>query len=288
MTRDPRLSAAMLAAMLALGAVGCVPATRLAVPPTATAGAGLPPDGGPVSPGVDGAEGGRMERGSRWGEPCGPPAPEGAEERPASREENVEPPQLAAARARLVATARRHLGRPFRGDCSGFVLQTFRATGVRVSPQGTTSSMSEALFNASRAVDVPRPGDLAFFHDTYDRNRNHRADDPFTHVGLVETVDWPAVVVIHRSGTRIERLRIDLSRPSDERANDPVRVRRPGDAPGTRYLAGELLTAFGALLGGEFTQMLQAGRAAVAPAIHPASDERRTAQPASGKTRRGG
>jgi hypothetical protein len=206
----------------------------------------------------------------------------------AIREGDEESPQLARARAQLVAAARRHLGRRFRGDCSGFVLQAFREVGFRVSPQGTTSSMSEALFNASRAVAIPRPGDLAFFHDTYDRNRNHRADDPFTHVGLVETVEWPAVVVIHRSGTRIERLRMDLSRPEDEAANDPVRLRRQGDAPGTRYLAAELLTAFGALLGGEFTQMLQAGRAAVAPAVHPVSDERRPAHPTSGKARRGG
>jgi hypothetical protein len=119
-------------------------------------------------------------------------------------------------------------------------------------------------------VDAPLPGDAAFFHDTYDRNRDRRANDRFTHVGLVEKVDGTAIVLIHRSVHGVERLRMDLARPDDPDANDRLRFQRRGDAPGTRYLAGELFAAFGELLGGEFTRMLQASRAAGTGGRHPA------------------
>jgi hypothetical protein len=63
---------------------------------------------------------------------------------------------------------------------------------------------------------------------------------------------------------------MDLSRPSDPAANDPVRARRRGERAGVPTLAGELFAAFGALLPEEFTQMLQAGRAPETGARHPA------------------
>ena len=169
------------------------------------------------------------------------------------------------------APERTRLGKPApRLDCSGFVLRVYRDAGlaVRLTP---ARSRSESLWRAGRKVEVPRPGDLAFFHDTYDRNHDRRADDRFTHVAIVEAVDGSEITLLHRVARGVERLRMDLARPSDPEVNDPVRFRRRGDAPGTRYLAGELFAAFGALLEGEFTQMLQARRAAVSGARHPAT-----------------
>ena len=146
----------------------------------------------------------------------------------------------------IVTAARRQLGRPFRGYCSGFVLSLLAAAGLRVALPAARSR-SESLYLASRRVEAPRPGDLAFFHDTYDRDRDGRANDPYTHVAVVEAVLGRVVLLLHRSGRGIERVRMDLSRPADPDANDPVRLPRASDPPGTRCLAGELFAGFGAL-----------------------------------------
>jgi hypothetical protein len=172
-------------------------------------------------------------------------------------------------RARIVRMARALLGRRLKTDCSGFVLRIMREARVAVTLP-TAPSRSESLYRASRAVDAPRPGDLAFFDNTYDRNHDRRANDRFTHVGLVEKVDGTTVTLIHRAVHGVERLRMDLAHPDDPDANDRLRFQRRGDAPGTRYLAGELFAAFGELLGGEFTRMLQASRTTGTGRRHPA------------------
>lgn len=151
-------------------------------------------------------------------------------------------------RPRALAFARRHLGRPWPGDCSGFVLAAFGEAGLRprLAP---ARSRSESLQRASAPVESPRPGDLAFFHHTYDRNRDGLANDPYTHVALVETVDGAAVTLVHRGLRGIERVRMDLTRPSDPAANNPVRARRRGEPRALRVLSGELFAGFGALPG---------------------------------------
>ncbi len=155
-----------------------------------------------------------------------------------------------APRDRAVAAARHAVGRPFRGDCSAFVISAWRSAGI-VPPLGRGRSRSESLHAASVAVARPRPGDLAFFHHTYDRNRAGRADDPFTHVALVEAVDGERVTLLHRGSRGIERIRMDLAHPSDPDENDPVRKRRRRDARGTRVLAGELFAGYGAVPGAD-------------------------------------
>ncbi|HET8540771.1 MAG TPA: CHAP domain-containing protein [Anaeromyxobacter sp.] len=151
-------------------------------------------------------------------------------------------------RGRAVANARRHLGQRFPGDCSGFVIAAWRSAGV-APLLGAGRSRSESLQRGSRRVARPRPGDLAFFHHTYDRNRDGRANDRFTHVALVEAVDGDRVTLLHRGAARVERIRMDLVRPSDPAVNDPVRKLGRRDAPGTRSLAGELFAGFGAVAG---------------------------------------
>lgn len=150
-------------------------------------------------------------------------------------------------RRAVVAAARRQLGRPFPADCSGFVLSVLDGAGVRVV-LAPARSRSESLFRASRRVARPRPGDLAFFHDTYDRNRDGRANDPYTHVALVERVKGEVVLLLHRGSRGIERVRLDLARPRDRRTNDPVRRLRRGEARSTRVLAGELFAGFGGVV----------------------------------------
>ncbi len=149
-------------------------------------------------------------------------------------------------RARIVEAARRRVGRPFPGDCSGFVLATLREAGVSLRlPRAR--SRSESIHLATRPAASPRPGDFAFFDDTYDRNRDGLANDPYTHVALVESVEGGIVMLLHRGRRGIERIRMDLAHPSDAAANDPVRSLRRGEDPRTRVLAGELFSGYGTL-----------------------------------------
>jgi hypothetical protein len=149
-------------------------------------------------------------------------------------------------RPRIVAAARALLGRPFRGDCSAFVLSLLRKAGVAAALP-PARSRSEALWLGGERVEAPEPGDLAFFHDTYDRNRDGRLNDRWTHVALVETVEGEQVTLLHRGLHGVERFRMDLAHPSDASANDRLRIPRRGEPPGTRHLAGELFTGFGAV-----------------------------------------
>lgn len=152
----------------------------------------------------------------------------------------------ARGRARVLEAARRRVGRPFPGDCSGFVLAALREAGVSLRlPRAR--SRSESIHLATRPTSAPRPGDLAFFDDTYDRNGDGLANDPYTHVALVEAVHGRTVTLLHRGRRGIERIRMDLDRPSDPAVNDPVRALRRDEDPRTRVLAGELFAGYGAL-----------------------------------------
>ena len=92
-----------------------------------------------------------------------------------------------------------------------------------------------------------RPGDLVFFDNTYDRNRNGRRDDPLSHIAIVETVERDGTAtLIHLGSGGVVRIRMNLREPDVNRAedgrilNDYLRARRDGDSPRTRYLTGEL------------------------------------------------
>ena len=154
-------------------------------------------------------------------------------------------------------------GERFNPDCSGFVEAVYAAEGVplrrlaQAAAPGESSGVA-ALWAAAgrygarwRSGEWPAPGDLIFFHDTWDQNQNGRMDDPFTHLGLVEWVDDQGTVTfLHRAGPGVVRGHLTLERPSTMRApggaelNAPLRVRVAKDdrAPA---LAGELFVGFG-------------------------------------------
>ncbi len=151
-------------------------------------------------------------------------------------------------RARLVEAARHHLGSRFAGDCSAFVRRVFREAGQEMPPLTPGRSLSEALYRSLSAVARPRPGDLAFFHATYDRNRAGERRDLFTHVALVEAVEGTRVTLIHRGGRGIERISMNLTHPHDPAENGNLRRQRAGDRPGLRYLSGELFAGYATAL----------------------------------------
>jgi hypothetical protein len=97
----------------------------------------------------------------------------------------------------------------------------------------------------------PAPGDLVFWRDTYDRNRNGRPDDGLTHAGIVEYVVDGTVVFVHRGAKGVARGAMTPDRP-DERSADGVAlnsfIRRPNPRlEGVPALAGALFAGYGRL-----------------------------------------
>ena len=99
----------------------------------------------------------------------------------------------------------------------------------------------------------PDPGDLVFFHDTYDRDHDGKLDDGLTHIALVESVDADGTIfIIHRVSRGVMRYRMNLERPalrtdpgSGRVLNDWLRGSSAGVSP---VLTGQLFAAFGAVL----------------------------------------
>jgi cell wall-associated NlpC family hydrolase len=163
---------------------------------------------------------------------------------------------LAAARAHLGKTTVRVNDRSFRYDCSGFVRGMFWAAGIDLMAAGGEDGDNGVpiLFRyvekhgQNHFRKLPQKGDLVYFDNTWDMNGNGKLDDPFTHVGLVESVGEDGTIqIIHRSNHGIVREPMNLVRPHDEKANAALRARGRRDPPGTQHLMAELFAGFGTI-----------------------------------------
>ena len=152
----------------------------------------------------------------------------------------------------------------FPADCTGFVEAVYQAEGVplrammrRAAPREQTGV--EAAWQAMEAYGRivhdgtwPSPGDLVFWHDTYDRNGNGRADDGLTHVGIVLYVVDRTVVFIHRGSKAVARGSMDTRRPDEARSasgevlNSFIRKKDPR-LDRVPVLAGALFSGYGRL-----------------------------------------
>jgi peptidoglycan DL-endopeptidase CwlO len=147
--------------------------------------------------------------------------------------------------------------KPYRSDCSGYVTAVFEG-GVDldlVDPRITTGSGSgtetiyRSLKGRGRIVSgkQAKPGDLAFFHNTWDRNGNKVRDDRFTHVALVERVQPDGTIhLLHYASGKVKRDFMNLKQPAV--ARDPETghtvnsyLRRGGG----KVLTGQLFFKFG-------------------------------------------
>ena len=92
-----------------------------------------------------------------------------------------------------------------------------------------------------------RPGDLAFFHNSWDRNGNKLRDDRFTHVALVERVaDDGTIRLLHFASGKVKRDVMNLRHKNTARDPDTGEtlnsyLRRGGG----KVLTGQLFFRFG-------------------------------------------
>ncbi|MCP4504436.1 MAG: C40 family peptidase [Deltaproteobacteria bacterium] len=151
-------------------------------------------------------------------------------------------------------------GKRFRSDCSGTTRAIYASAGFPLG--GTALSASEndtsILFryvkeNGSLRRSVPVVGDLVFFDNTYDKNRNGRRDDVLTHIGVIEKIlDDGTIVFVHKIGAGILRYRMNLEHPSQRRDKNSGStlnhyLRRASGGQKAKTTA-ELFTGFGTVL----------------------------------------
>ena len=186
----------------------------------------------------------------------GPLAPMGKSPSYARR---AEPPPLPAPpspveeidRSSPIAAAARyyldHSPAGWRDDCSGFVCAVLDRAGIPLT--GNTRSLWELAkeLDVVHRRKVPDVGDVVFFDNTYDRNRNGRADDDLSHIAVVVAVEEDGTIVMAHNGTSEGRatLRMNLRSPDVHRQdgrvlNDWLRASRPGGPA----LSGELWRGF--------------------------------------------
>ncbi len=155
-------------------------------------------------------------------------------------------------------------GRRFTFDCSGLVRGAYVTQGIDVygdlgeldGGNGVGRIYAHVLQNGRiHYGPTVHPGDLVFFHNTWDFNRDGHFNDPLTHVGVVERVDQDGTVVFVSSVSRgIERYRMNLQQPGTHKTtdgrvlNDYMRRKDSGDPKAAQYLTGQLFAAFGTLL----------------------------------------
>ncbi|MHB8876208.1 MAG: CHAP domain-containing protein [Myxococcaceae bacterium] len=156
------------------------------------------------------------------------------------------------------------MSRSLPDDCTGLVRFAYGLLGIELMQpvEGHRLNGVTIIFRGARSrgalhAHAPSPGDLVFFRETYDRDRDGARDDGLTHVAVVESVGADRTVTfVHRSGQGITRGRMNLARPdvrSDELGaviNDYLRTSSRGRPAA---FAAELFVGFASaevLLGG--------------------------------------
>jgi peptidoglycan DL-endopeptidase CwlO len=150
-------------------------------------------------------------------------------------------------------------GREFPKDCAGFTLASLAGAGLDLDallpvdpedPSGVSllhrMASERGMLHRNR---VPEVGDLVFFDHTWDRNRNGRADDALTHVGIVERVDPDGTITfLHRVKRGELRYRMNLFHPEQRRDPKTGKVLnhylRVGADDGVGRLTGQLFHDF--------------------------------------------
>lgn len=165
-------------------------------------------------------------------------------------------------------------GRAYPKDCSGYVAAVLQRSGLDIL-EG--AKIRQLRGNGVRLIHefvdrqgqfssaFAQPGDLVFFSNTFDRNRDGKLNDELTHVGIVTDIarDY-TVTFYHYMRGRAVRSVLNLNQPLQRAAaddsrrvvNDYLRRRGSRDPAGTPTLAAQMFAGFGSLAprGGDLTE----------------------------------
>jgi hypothetical protein len=192
---------------------------------------------------------------SSYSPPSASALPDRAYREPARRAWPAQPIDL------VLAAARASVGKPTR-DCSGFVEAMFERAGLDLRAEARPGDGGVRAFyryvkrhGRWHTRKLPDPGDLVFFHNSYDRNRDGKLDDLFTHVGIVEEVGADGTLqIIHATNHGIVREPMNLLRPHETRdargqpINASLRRKLAREPARTPHLMSELFAGFGTVV----------------------------------------
>lgn len=157
-------------------------------------------------------------------------------------------------------------GNNFSFDCTGTVLAAYYLAGHDLRkdfaryPGGGVQRLyrmaeERALLSLS---STPLPGDVLFWDNTYDRNKDGRWNDELTHTGIVVRIGEDGTIYyLHHHVTRgivVEAMNLDLPDVHESARdgktallNSPIRIREAGKPRPKQWLAGQLYNAYGRL-----------------------------------------
>ncbi len=150
-------------------------------------------------------------------------------------------------------------GKTYRDDCTGLVRGVYAQLGVDLLSGGApgdngVTAIWRYASTHGRLYDGGRPvaGDIVFFRETYDLNKDGAINDGLTHIGLVEKVgDDGTVMVIHRVARGVVRYKMNLQfkdsavDPAGKAVNDYLRV---AGAQAKPQLTSQLFAGYATLL----------------------------------------
>jgi peptidoglycan DL-endopeptidase CwlO len=168
------------------------------------------------------------------------------------------------ARARVLRTAQAMVGRTkvvvngqrFGDDCTGLVRAAYSGLGFNIMSEGERGENAVTAIwrfashhGRTYAGGAPIAGDLVFFQETYDRNRDGHTNDGLTHIGVVESVDEMGTVqVIHRVARGVVRYRMNLKFRELKALEDGTQVNDWLRSRGAHRLTAQLFYSFATLL----------------------------------------
>ncbi len=139
-----------------------------------------------------------------------------------------------------------------------YVMAIYRINGVDLSkvraPMPTIAELYQHAFSNKLVYQSTRPavGDLVFFHNTFDRNRDGRWNDWHSLVGIVESVDADETIsVLIYQKDKIERIYLNLKYPELKKGKkgQVLNSQLRADEGAQKGTAAKLFAGFANLLG---------------------------------------
>lgn len=206
----------------------------------------------------------------------------GAGEVPSGPLSPVQEVLVRAAREVIASQSTIVAGTTYSYDCSGTILTIFAHAGIYLIDlfQNYTGNGVARLYGIAvdydllHVSDLPEPGDLIFWDNTYDRNGDGEWNDPLTHAGMVLAVDDDGTVeyVHHNYRRGIVTASMNLLEPdvyeTDEGAqiNSPMRMASQRSGNPDLWLSSHLFREFASMHSIEIDVVNTGGREAVASA----------------------
>lgn len=154
--------------------------------------------------------------------------------------------------------------RSFMADCMGAVRAIYYYAGIDLARDFNKYSGNgvRRLFYTLKerglihTEQVPRPGDIIFWDNTWDRNGDGQWNDPLTHVGMVVKVykdgQFDYIHQHYQKGNKIAKMNLlypdsfyIIKNKDTIILNTPMRMKESGEKHPDKWLSSHLFRAFG-------------------------------------------